>query len=92
MKPIKEAVAEILATLQQRIKWLDVSHKTFIKHLLEIMPVLEKYKEYRDIAISTTGSIYIYLDDKKVIRISNHTTGKAAKKKEGMVENLVYGD
>ena len=49
--------------------------------------------EYKDISISLTGSIYIYLEDDKVIRISNHAAGKSAtKKKAGLVENLVYGD
>ena len=45
MKPIKEAIAEVLTTLQQRIKWLEVSHQTIINNLLEIVPKLEKYKE-----------------------------------------------
>lgn len=93
MKPIKEVIAEVLTTLQQRIKWLEVSHQTIINNLLEIVPKLEKYKEYKDISISITGSIYIYLENDKVIRISNHAAGKSAtKKKEGLVENLVYGD
>lgn len=93
MKPIKEAIAEVLTTLQQRIKWLEVSHQTIINNLLEIVPKLEKYKEYKDISISITGSIYIYLEGDKVIRISNHAAGKSAtKKKAGLVENLVYGD
>lgn len=89
MKPIKEAVAEVLTTLQQRIKWLELSHQTMINNLLDIMPKLEKYKEYRDIAISTTGSIYIYLEGDKVIRISNHLVGSNKKRKD-LVENLVY--
>lgn len=93
MKPIKEVVAEVLTTLQQRIKWLELSHQTIINNLLDIVPKLEKHKEYRDIAISTTGSIYIYLEGDKVIRISNHAAGKSAtKKKAGLVDNLVYGD
>ena len=62
MKPIKEVIAEVLTTLQQRIKWLEVSHQTIINNLLEIVPKLEKYKEYKDISISITGSIYIYLE------------------------------
>lgn len=91
MKPIKEAVAEVLTTLQQRIKWLEISHTTVIKNLLEIMPVLEKYKEYRDIAISTTGSIYIYVEKEgsAAIRISNHVVGTNKKRKD-LLENLVF--
>ncbi len=91
MKNINEAVTEILTTLQQRIKWLNLAHQTIIKNLLEIMPVLEKYKEYRDIAISTTGSVYIYIEKEGsvVIRISNHLVGTNKKRKD-LVENLVF--
>lgn len=91
MKNINEVITEILTTLQQRMKWLEISHKTVIKNLLEIMPVLEKYKEYRDIAISTTGSIYIYVEKEggAAIRISNHVVGTNKKRKD-LVENLVF--
>lgn len=91
MKSMNEAIGEILILIQQRIRYMEIAHKTMIKHLLEIVPKLEQYKEYRDISISLTGSIYIYLEDDKVIRISNHAAGKSAtKKKEGLVENMVF--
>lgn len=91
MKNINEAITEILTNLQQRIKWLNLAHQTIIKNLLEIMPVLEKYKEYRDIAISTTGSVYIYIEKEGsvAIRISNHLAGTNKKRKD-LVENLVF--